>query len=1095
MNIPKLVLLLPIFLVSAISSYAIDATVVNSDPENFEISWPSSAGKSYTINRSEDLTTLNGQQGGHEATPPTNSFIINASSNSNYFVQIEEDVTSAYGDRSAAFAMNQRLGKGNNFMASKIQFSHAYLSDFILLRESGFDHVRIGSNLYKYYGDGTNNYENYKTAMKNAVDFAITAGLNVIVNPVHHWANDDITDESGNLTYRFTGSTADYLKYNSIWTDIANEFKDYAIDQVVFELMNEPHREYSIAQVISDGLASVRAVDGNQQRIVIIAGGYGILPNEPANAGLTTREALIDGFESDYFPTNDPYLIGTFHYYDPRPFTKQGNPTPGLDGVAGNPGQRWGNQYSDYNQVISDFDAIDTANSNWASRNNTTALPIYQGEFGVDNIVDTFGNGDRKRWISWVRMQCENRGYSWAHWHMYNNADNAKGLGPFDTSTTNSMVYFDFNELNANDVYSFSPDKVYSSSANSTWGINSVKGFTNTIIADGVFQLANDGSFPDYAGISGGNTNRAEWGLSYYGFGDAIEQTLRGKVENGFATNAGKFNIEYNITGWNLTSEDDATVQLQGRSSTGEIISSIRLVGKTNPVYDTTVTESSFVDFNFEGGSTADSVAGSDAKSLFALKSPDFLSDSDGNNSYRIEKAATTAFYGGSFGDANRSEWGLTYNANGTTNANKIATGFNKSTGQFIVEFEVSEWDLSTGNDPQLELQLRDTVNATVAKMRIRAFGGHTRLWAGLPDNSLVEHKPNDNFGQAGLKRSSEASTGPEDAQTVKMNVDLDNDTITLTARGNDHVIANAGLSGRNINTVRLATNNFGTPDYFTIDRFRIHDGSSSSSSEIVGYTNKTLVRGFAYNNGASTKFAEHELSSSSASGTSSHKLAISVDYDTGVHSLYVDNTLVDPISGVVIDSTNLSTLPMHSVRLVTANFKNPDFVNINDVAFYEGDSHPNTLQQTETGYFGANFKDMPDLRYFDADPLEGLIGVYEFEDYASASALTAYKGYSSTGYVDLNQVASASLLSVYTPYQMGQKTYNLVIRYAAAQDETLSLSVNGATSSHQFLSTGSLYDWGEKVIPISLNEGEHDITFSGALSDSINLDKAHITQ
>lgn len=1078
--------------------FAIDTTVVNSTPENFEISWPSSAGKTYTINRSNDLTIFNGYEGGHEATPPTNTFTINASGNSDYFLQVEEEVTSDYVTRSAAYAMNKRLGKGNNFMASKIQFGHAYLSDFILLRESGFDHCRIGSNLYKYWGDGTNSYANYKVAMKTAVDHAITAGLNVIINPIHHWANDDLTDINENYIYRFDGSTEDLIKYNEIWNDVATEFKDYPIDQVVFELINEPHRSYSIAQVISEGLSTVRSISENQKRIVIIAGAYGSLPNEPANAGLTTREALIDGFNSDYFPTDDPYLIGTFHYYDPRPFTKQGNPTPGLDGIAGNPGQRWGNVASDYVQVETDFDAIDTANANWASRHGTEALPIYQGEFGVDNIVDTFGNGDRKRWISWVRMQCENRGYSWAHWHMYNNGDSAKGLGPFDTTSSSDMVYFDFEDLNTTDAYSFALDKIYGSSTKSTWGIPSSKGFANFIPSNGIFQLSNDGSSPNYSGISGSNTNRGEWGLSYYGFGDSVEEALRGRVENGFATDSGKFTIETNITGWNLTSANDSTVQFQGRSSTDDIISAIRLVGKTIPIYSTTVTDlPPFVDFNFDGGSIADAVTDSHERSLFALKSPDFLPNTSGTDTYRIEKVASTPFYGGSHNNENRSEWGLTYygTETGVPNElrNKIATGFNKTSGQFIVEFEVTEWDLSNGNNPWVELQLRDSSASLVTQMRIFSQNGHTRLKAS--SGPSLEHIPGGNYGQAGLKRSSELSTGPEDAQTVKMNVDLDNDTITLTARGYDHVIENAGVTGRNIDTVRFASGSFGSPDFITIDRFKIHDGSSTSSEVITGYNNRTLVRAFAYDNGAATKFAEHELDSTSAFGNTAHKLAVSVDYDTGTHSLYVDDNLIAPITGVNIDSANLNTLPLHSVRYVTSNFQNPDYINLDDVAFYEGDTPPSTLAQTANGYYGASFKDMPDLRYFDADPLEGLIGVYEFEDYNTTDNLSAYKGYSGTGYLDINAMSLVSLNSVYTPYQIGQNNYNLVVRYASSENQTLTLSIDGNTTSHEFISTGSLYDWGVTTIPLSLSEGEHNITLSGTTSDTLNLDKAHITK
>jgi hypothetical protein len=1081
-----------VYLTTIVKLFSIDTTVVNSDPENFEISWPSTAGKTYTINRSNDLTDLTGQTGGHEATPPTNTFIINSSNSQDYFVQVKEEVTSDYGDRSEAYAMNKRLGKGNNFMASKIQFGHAYLSDFVLLRESGFDHCRIGSNLYKYWGDETNNYANYKAAMKTAVDFAITAGLNAIVNPVHHWANDDLTNEDGSYTYRFEGSPSDFTKYKEIWADIANEFKDYPVDQVVFELMNEPHREYPISQVISDGLSEVRAIPENEKRIVIIAGAYGRLDTDPVDGGLTTREALIDGFDNNYYPTNDPYIIGTFHYYDPRPFTRQGNTTPGEDGLEGIPGERWGTQAGHYQDVIDAFDAVDNANSSWASRNSTVPIPIYQGEFGVDNAADEYGHKDRKKWLSWVRMQCEKRGYSWCHWHMYNNASSAKGLGPFDTSNTSSMVYFDFEEFSANDSYGTpAVDKVYGNSLNSTWGVPSstANGFVNTIPADGVFQLKNNGAKPAYVGGTFGNGHRTEWGLSYHGFGDNIPTADRGRVENGFNHNSGKFTIEYDITEWGLTSADDSTVQFQARDASGNIVSSVRLVGKTNPIYSTTVTESSLVDFNFDAGAITDSATDADSGSLFALPSTAFIANPLTDGTYRIEKTDASQYFSGtSNGNASRSEWGLTYNGfgSGITNPGKVNTGFNKTSGEISIEVDVAAWDLSNGNNPHIEFRFLDSGRAEVARMRIKA-NNHTRLYYGVGPsptvNQSTEHIPNGNFGQAGLKRSSEKSDSFDDIQTVKMKVDLDNDSITLTARGRDHTFENVGVAGANINTLQLVAQNFGTPDFITIDRLRIHDGASSSQQEITGYNNKTLVRAF---DNTALKYAEHELDSSSSTGSTSHKLAINVDYDDGTYSLIVDDSTIVTHTGVV------PTEPIHSVRLVTSNFQDPDYVNFDSVAFYAGESAPSSLTQTSDGYYGASFKDMPDLRYFDSEPLEALTGSYEFEDYDPSNNLTAYKGYSGSGYLDLSQNSPLTVQSVYKPRM--STDYNLHVRYASAQEETVNVTYDGVTTSHVFPSTGSLYDWGVKSILINTNAGEGDITISGNVSDSFNLDKAEIT-
>ena len=1083
--------LLSIYLFTAVNLFSIETTVTNFDPENFEISWPSSSGKTYTIKRSDDLSQLTGQTGGHEATPPTNTFVINSSGNSDYFLQVVEEVTSDYGDRSAAYAMNKRLGKGNNFMASKIQFGHAYLSDFILLRESGFDHCRIGSNLYKYWDDGTNNYTNYKAALKTAVDFALSAGLNVVVNPIHHWANDDLTNEDGSYTYRFEGSTSDYTKYKAIWSDIANEFKDYPIDQVVFELMNEPHREYSISQVISDGLAEVRAVTGNEQRIVIIAGAYGRLEGEPVDGGLSTREALIDGFNNDFYPSNDPYIIGTFHYYDPRPFTRQGNTTPGEDGIEGNPGERWGTQAAHYQDVIDAFDAVDTANSNWASRNGTVALPIYQGEFGVDNAADEYGHKDRKKWLSWVRMQCEKRGYSWCHWHMYNNTSSAKGLGPFDTSNTSNMIYFDFEEFAANDNYSTPAiDKVYGNSLNSTWGVPSsaANGFVNSIPSDGVFQLKNDGTKPAYVGGTYGNGHRTEWGLSYYGFADDIPQSSRGRVENGFDHNSGKFTIEYDITGWNLSSADDSTVQLQSRDSSGNIVSSVRLVGKTNPIYSTTVTESSLVDFNFGAGEITDSAIDAASESRFALPNV-FEANTQTDGTYRIEKTASTSYYGSSNGNANRGEWGLTYNGfgSGIANPGKINTGFNKTTGEISVEVDVVEWNLENGSNPIIEFQFLDSARSLVAKMRIRKQGGHTRLWAFTP-TSNHEHLPLNDDGstrwtKVGLIRNSEKSSGDgSNATTLKMKVNLSDDTITLTSQEADVVIPYEWADGTNINSLRLVTTGFGSPDFVTIDRLRIHDGSSSSSQEIIGYSNKTLVRAF---DNSGFKFAEHELDSSNATGSTNHKVTMNVDYDDGTYSLIVDDSPIETYAGTIPSE------PIHSVRLVTSNFQDPDYINFDSVAYYEGEFAPSSLTQTSDGYYGASFKDMPELRYFDSEPLEALIGSYEFEDYDSNNNLTAYKGYSGSGYLDLSQNSPLTVQSVYKPRMLTD--YNLQVRYSSAQDQTVNVTVDGVTTSHNFPSTGSLYDWGVKVISVNTNAGEGSIDFSGSVSDNFNLDKVEI--
>ena len=100
-------------------------------------------------------------------------------------------------------------------------------------------------------------------------------------------------------------------KLGKIWEQVADRFASYDLDRVVFEVFNEPHNGHDVARIINTALSAIRASAGNESRIVIVPGD-----------GFSTRQALIDAFNNDEIPSDDLYLISTFHYYDPFSFTK-----------------------------------------------------------------------------------------------------------------------------------------------------------------------------------------------------------------------------------------------------------------------------------------------------------------------------------------------------------------------------------------------------------------------------------------------------------------------------------------------------------------------------------------------------------------------------------------------------------------------------------------------------------------------------------------------------------------------------------------------------------------------------------------------------
>ena len=345
------------------------------------------------------------------------TFLLGNNDNSLYLDNIRILEGAGNIERAAAHRMNTRLFRGNNFMAAKAVNDQGALDDYSLLNNSGFSHCRIGYKMDEAAGTAPNYAlpNEDLLILQKMVDWCLEEGLIAVVDPVHNWANNN--DLGGAVA--FTATEEEFNKLGKIWGQVADHFANYDNDNVVFEVFNEPHDGHDVARIISTSLTSIRSSLGNEERIVIVPGD-----------GFSTRQALIDAFNNDEIPFDDPYLIGTFHYYDPFSFTKVENTNPGYNPV-------WGTT-AELAQVATDFDAVVSANNSWATRNLTEPLPIYLGEFGVDNEADNHGS-DRKKWLSWIRMQAEARGMSWAHWNMYQNQPTTKGMGAWTTGSNGTI--------------------------------------------------------------------------------------------------------------------------------------------------------------------------------------------------------------------------------------------------------------------------------------------------------------------------------------------------------------------------------------------------------------------------------------------------------------------------------------------------------------------------------------------------------------------------------------------------------------------------------------------------------------------------------
>jgi endoglucanase len=138
----------------------------------------------------------------------------------------------------------------------------------------------------------------YLKRVRHVVDTAVANGLNVIVD-LHRFDALSADPE---------GQTAAFV---AIWRQLGGLLADEPASHVWFELLNEPKGKFNATNfvpIMSKALAAVR--ERNPTRPVVI-GDY--------------NSSHIPSLKTFTMPA-DPYVVPTFHNYDPIPFTHQGSP-------------------------------------------------------------------------------------------------------------------------------------------------------------------------------------------------------------------------------------------------------------------------------------------------------------------------------------------------------------------------------------------------------------------------------------------------------------------------------------------------------------------------------------------------------------------------------------------------------------------------------------------------------------------------------------------------------------------------------------------------------------------------------------------------
>jgi aryl-phospho-beta-D-glucosidase BglC (GH1 family) len=286
--------------------------------------------------------------------------------------------------------------------------SYINATDFKLVRELGFDHVRLSIDPEPLIANkATGELRPEAMARLDETVKQITAtGLVVVldIHPETPWKHaSTLTDEG----------TAQFFAF---WKSFAGHYAATDPERVYFEVMNEPEG-VDLYRWAGEQAKAVAVIRSQAPRHTIIVGGA----NWNGIDGLQALEPLQD---------ND--IVYTFHDYDPMTFTHQGATWAGeslkpLHGVpypstpenvaplvaelpegAAKKDLAW---YGHQQWNIATMEKEIGVAVDWARKRH---VPLWCGEFGV--FMEHSEAGDRDRWIADMRQTLEKDGVGWSMW-------------------------------------------------------------------------------------------------------------------------------------------------------------------------------------------------------------------------------------------------------------------------------------------------------------------------------------------------------------------------------------------------------------------------------------------------------------------------------------------------------------------------------------------------------------------------------------------------------------------------------------------------------------------------------------------------------
>lgn len=393
----------------------------------------------------------NGSSDNTEVTSAADTAVTEAAAAENAWDELDQTaITAAMG---MGWNLGNQLEASSNKVPSETAWGNPTITEDLIkaVKAQGFNTIRIPVSYLSKIGDAPDYTIDsaWLDRVQEVVDYVVGNDMYAVMN-IH--GDGYYTVDGGWLLCVDDNQDEIKAKYEAVWKQIADRFKDYD-EHLIFESMNEEF-DNTYGRPNKDGYANINEYNqifvdtvrgtgsNNTKRWLLLPGWNTNVEYTAGNYGFVIPEDKL--CESD-----GKRIMISVHYYDPYNFT--------LDENSSSAKTQWGKYATENFDNWGQEDYVDSQMQKLHDTFVAEGYPVIIGEMGVQDkthLSESF-NEYRRYWLEYVVKSAKANGCIPVYWD--NGWNGKNGFGLFDrtscTVTQQSLIDAMIRAINSDSDY------------------------------------------------------------------------------------------------------------------------------------------------------------------------------------------------------------------------------------------------------------------------------------------------------------------------------------------------------------------------------------------------------------------------------------------------------------------------------------------------------------------------------------------------------------------------------------------------------------------------------------------------------------------